>query len=96
VALPANFRSRRTKAFRQLFDDLPEEVQRQAQRAYLLFKQDPAHPSLGFKAVITAGVQAYSVEIGAHYRALGTLRSDTIYWYWIGSHEAYNKVVKRR
>ena len=80
VALPANLHSRRTKAFRQLYADLPEEVQRQVQRAYLLFKHDPAHPSLGFKAVITAGVQAYAVEIGAQYRALGTLRGDTIYW----------------
>jgi len=35
------------------------------------------------------------VDIGYHYRALGEKIGDTIEWYWIGSHEDYNNMLKR-
>jgi len=31
--------------------DLPEPVKRHARKAYQLFRNDPAHPSLNFKSV---------------------------------------------
>jgi hypothetical protein len=33
----------------------------------------------------------------ALYRALGVWykQSDTIVWFWIGSHEAYNNIIRR-
>lgn len=67
------FRSKRTKRFRQLFDALPEDVQRQAEEAYRLFQQDPRHGSLHFKHVPTAGQAAYSAHVGEHYRVIGYL-----------------------
>jgi len=42
------FISRRTKRFRALYDALPEQAQRQANAAYMLFKRDPHHPGLQF------------------------------------------------
>lgn len=88
--------SRQTKHFRKLFDALPDDAQRQARAAYQLFKQNPQHPSLNFKPVLTAGAHAYSAMIGEHYRVLGEMQGNTIYWYWIGTHEAYNRIVKQR
>jgi hypothetical protein len=71
-------------------------VKDQAEQAYALFTENPRHPSLNFKHVPTAGGDMYSAEVGRHYRVLGALRGDTIYWDWIGSHQAYDRIVKQR
>ncbi len=34
-----------------------------------------------------------AIDIGYHHRALGKKVDDTIEWYWIGSHEDYNKLI---
>lgn len=88
--------SKRSKNFKKLYDALPEDVQHQALAAYRVFKQNPNHPSLGFKPVLTAGVDAWSVKVGERYRAIGYRSKDVIAWDWIGSHEAYNRIVKHR
>ena len=85
-------RNKRSKQFNRLFDQLPVRVQRQAEATYQLFKRDPYHPSLHFKRVNSQD-PVYSVRIGKHYRALGLWEGDMITWYWIGSHEDYNKVI---
>ncbi len=90
------FISHRTDRFKKLFAALPQDAQRQAQAAYRLFKEDPSHSSLNFKPVLTAGVNAWSANIGEHYRAIGYRTKNVIIWDWIGSHEAYNRIVKRR
>jgi hypothetical protein len=38
----------------------------------------------------------YSVRVGRKYRALGWLESDTIIWFWIGSHADYDAWLKQR
>lgn len=37
----------------------------------------------------------YSVRIGINHRALGVYRkeTDTIIWYWMGSHADYDQLV---
>ncbi len=37
----------------------------------------------------------YSVRVGLSYRALGVKEEDTIIWFWIGSHEEYNKLISQ-
>lgn len=86
-------RSRRTKRFRALFDALPAEAQQQTRQAYEQFRQDPQRGGLQFKQIGQSNPPIYSARIGAHYRALGYLEGDTVTWYWIGTHEAYNKLV---
>lgn len=88
--------SRRTKQFRKLFDALPADAQRQAQAAYQLFKQNPQHPSLAFKPVPTAGTNAWSAMIGEHYRVIGYRAGNVIAWDFIGTHQAYDRIVKQR
>jgi len=85
-------KSRVTGRFRRTFSGLPDDVKEQAREAYRLFREDPTHPGLRFKRVHpTAPV--YSVRIGRGYRAVGTREGDTIYWFWIGSHADYDRVV---
>jgi hypothetical protein len=31
------------------------------------------------------------VRIGDHYRALGLREGDIVSWFWIGTHEQYNR-----
>ena len=37
----------------------------------------------------------YSVRIGDDYRALGLLHGDTVTWFWIGTHDEYEQILKR-
>lgn len=83
-----------TKTFRKQLSDLPASVQEQAAKAYALWKEDPYHPSLQFKRVSQRQL-IYSARISLNYRVLGLLESDCIYWYWIGSHNEYDELLKR-
>jgi hypothetical protein len=84
--------SRTTRQFWRLFRDLPADVQRDARRAYGLFRANPAHPSLQFKK-LRGEDDIYSVRISLDYRALEIMRKDRIVWYWIGGHADYDRLV---
>lgn len=84
--------SRTTREFREAFASLPNDVRRQAQRAYRLFLADPRHPSLRFKKVDEES-NVYSVRIGLGYRALGVLEGSTVVWFWIGSHAECDRLL---
>lgn len=83
-----------TKTFRKRLNDLPESVREQATKAYALWKEDLYHPSLQFKRV-SQRQPIYSARVSLNYRVLGLLESDQIYWYWIGTHDEYDKLLKR-
>lgn len=68
---------------------LPPEIKKRAKVAYRLWKQDRRHPSLRFKK--TGNV--WSIRIGDGYRALAIVQGDTFYWFWIGDHNTYKRLV---
>ena len=37
----------------------------------------------------------YSVRVGDHYRAIAHVEGSSVVWTWIGSHEEYNKLLRR-
>ncbi len=86
-------KSRITERFVRLFAQLPADAQRQTRAAYRLFLQDPRHPGLHFKRVSPTDPHLYSARVGARYRALGTLDGDTVTWFWIGSHDEYDRLL---
>ena len=86
-----HFHSHLTAGFRKLYADLPTEVQKQAREKYRLFQSDPFHPSLEFQAK----GKIWTVAIGRSYRAIARRFDNDLYWVWIGSHEAYNKLLGR-
>ncbi len=81
--------SRTTRSFREAFIALPRDVQARAKMAYQLWRDNPALPGLRFKRV----GNEVSVRVGRNYRALGILQGDTVYWYWIGSHDDYERLL---
>jgi hypothetical protein len=85
-------KSRVTRRFRRAFAELPDEVKERARDAYRLFRKNPDHPSLRFKRVHPTD-PIYSVRIGLGYRAVGAREGDTIYWYWIGGHADYDRLI---
>jgi hypothetical protein len=84
--------SRTTRKFWRLFSDLAADIQRDARRAYGVFRTNPAHPGLQFRK-IEGEDDLYSVRIGLSYRALAVMKNDRIIRYWIGSHSEYDRLV---
>jgi hypothetical protein len=83
-------KSKASREFWKLFHNLPLEVQRLAYKNYLLWQNNPRHPSLRFKLVKS---RQWSIRIGDHYRAVGHfVETNTFLWTWIGTHEDYNKL----
>ena len=70
---------------------LPKEIQDLADKKFAIFRADPFHPSLGF----ARKGEVWTVDVGLHYRAIAWREGDTLVWFWIGSHEDYNKLMSR-
>lgn len=83
-----------TKKFWDCYNALPKHIQQRAQKAYKLFQENKDHPSLRFKKVLEDPL-VYSVRISQAYRALGVKSSDEIIWFWIGSHDDYELLLKQ-
>jgi len=86
-------KSQTTQSFWKHYWALPSEIRQRARQAYKLWRDNPAHPSLFFKRV-KEGQPLYSVRIGLGYRALGLLKGETVTWFWIGSHDEYDRLIK--
>ena len=78
--------------FWELYRKLDDRTRRQAQQSFRLWFENPFHPSLHFK-VVNAHARVWSVRIGISYRALGTWDGETVTWYWIGSHDEYERII---
>lgn len=87
-------KSRTVSPFWELFEELPPKIQVLASKAYRLWRVNPASKGLRFKRVCDSE-PIYSVRIGREYRALGLLEGDTIYWYFIGNHDDYERELKK-
>lgn len=75
--------------FWELFNKLPVEIQSIAKKNFELLKSNPYHPSLHFKKVN----EFWSIRIGLRYRALGVQKDENIIWFWLGSHNEYDKLI---
>lgn len=81
--------------FIRLFRQLPNRIQKTAKKNYRLWKQNPQHPGVEFKKLKT-NTAVYSVRAGIGWRAVGVMKdSDTIVWFWIGSHADYDKLLNK-
>jgi len=87
------YKSFTNKKFWDLYDQLPDDVQRLADKSYKLFSENPSHNSLHFKKVGKTQ-PVYSVRITDKYRSLGYILGDGIYWFWIGNHRDYELLPK--
>ena len=80
--------------FLSYFEKLPQKVKEIARKNYRFWRQNPHHPSLQFKQIHSIE-PIYSVRVGKGWRALGLKENDGIFWFWIGSHADYDKLVNQ-
>lgn len=85
-----------TPQFRKLLASLPTRIQEDARAGFERWKQDPR--AVGWKSLSGMRAEVYSVEIGAHHRAIAVLSKEhnTAVWMYVGSHEDYNKYIELR
>ena len=76
------------RRFWNCFDRLPLKVQQLAREKYVLWGENPYHPSLKYEERRN-GICV--VRVGDHYRAIGLKEGDIVAWFWIGTHEDYNR-----
>jgi len=79
--------------FTKCLEKLPSHIQTKARSAYHIWLENPYHPSLQYKQIHSIS-PIYAVRVSLGYRALGILEDDTMVWFWIGSHEDYNSMIK--
>jgi hypothetical protein len=83
-----------TPNFWKFHNALPEDVQAAAKKAFQLLKDDARHPSLHLKKL--SGNDYWSARITDDYRAMAVSSGDTWSWFWIGPHDEYNSIIKRK
>ena len=69
---------------------LDGSVRERARKVFKLWLLNPFHPSLHFKC-INASENIWSVRVSLNYRAIGLWEGDSVTWFWIGSHDDYEK-----
>ena len=72
------------------YRQLPDEVQRLADKNFRLLESNPYHPSLHFKKIRD---HLWSARVGLNYRATATPVGGDFLWFWIGPHEAYDRLL---
>jgi hypothetical protein len=82
-------KSSTTPDFWVAYEKLPPEIKSRARTAYRLWQVNPRHPSLRFKKV----GEVWAVRVGGGYRALAMLQGDTFFWFWIGTHDEYERFL---
>jgi hypothetical protein len=87
-------RSTATPRFWAAYRGLPPEVRDAARKAYRLFRENRAHPSLQFKKVHDRE-PVYSVPVTLGYRAVALVEHDEVTWFWIGAHADYDRLLNR-
>ena len=79
-----------TEDFLTCFRRLPQNIKEKARKNYRLWRQN--HPSLQFKRVHPTE-PIYSIRVGIGWRVLGLREGEAIYWFWIGSHAEYDRLL---
>jgi hypothetical protein len=80
--------------FFDAYRHLPAGIRAKARESYRLFVVDPA--SVKFKTIkrLAAGNQLCSARVTRDYCVLGVLTNDIVIWFWIGSHDNYERLIK--
>ena len=83
-------KSSATSRFWKTYSGLPPAIQQIARKQYRLWMLDPRHPSLQFKKV----GPFWSARVTDDYRSLALLKDGTYFWFWMGTHAEYDRILK--
>ena len=86
-------RHRTTAGFWKRYDRQPEHVQRLARKNYRLLEDDTRHPSLHFREIAGQDPPLWSVRVGRSHRAPAIEEGGDLFWFWIGSHAEYDRIL---
>lgn len=73
----------------RLYLALEPAVRQQARKTYRLWQSNPRHPSLRF----ARKGDYWSVRVNRGHRAPGREDGGVMVWFWIGSHEDYERLL---
>ncbi|WP_018620987.1 hypothetical protein [Spirosoma luteum] len=85
---------RTTDKFWKRYYLLPTNIQELADKNFKLLKADLFHPSLHFKE-ISGKDSLWSARVGDHFRVLAIREETELYWFWIGHHSEYDRIVSQ-
>ena len=85
------FQSKTLPAFWDRYNDLPEDIQRRADKQFTLFAANPKHSSIQLKPV----GEFWSARVTDAYRALAFREENVFTWFWIGPHDEYLRLLKQ-
>jgi mRNA-degrading endonuclease RelE of RelBE toxin-antitoxin system len=77
-------------SFWQCYQKLPATIQDIANKNFDLLKTNPRHPSLHLKKV----KKYWSVRVGKKYRAAAVEFEGSLLWFWIGTHDDYERLLQ--
>ena len=87
------YRFRATRAFWRSFEKLPDQQQRRARQAFVIFKQNPFDPRLRSHKIQKLSARyaraIYAAEIEADLRVVFYIEGDVVTTVDIGSHALY-------
>jgi hypothetical protein len=83
-----------TNEFIELFNKLPQSIRNKTRKSYKFWVENPYHPSLQFKQIHSTE-SIWSVRISTNWRILGLRDDDSIFWFWIGTHSDYEKLINK-
>jgi hypothetical protein len=84
--------SKTLPTFWEAYNRLEATTRERAQKIFAIWGENPFHPSLHFKCV-HADDNVWSVRITRSHRALCIWEKDTATWFWIGSHDDYERLI---
>jgi hypothetical protein len=73
------------------YEQLPADVQTQADKQFALLKQNSGHPSLRFKKI----GKLHSARVNNSIRALAVEDGNDLVWFWIGDHKEYERLIRQ-
>lgn len=76
-------------SFWECYSRLPEGIQRRADKQYELLTDSPRQGSLQLKPV----GDLWSVRVTDAYRALAVRDGNIFTWFWIGTHDQYERLL---
>jgi hypothetical protein len=86
--------SRGTSDFWRLYYELPPEIRAAAREAYRKFTANSAHPGLQLER-LKCDSRTWSVRVTRNYRAVARRYDDDWLWFWIGTHEEFDRRFPR-
>lgn len=87
-------KSKTLPSFWKAYEQLDENIKKQAGKSYKLWRRNPFHPSLHFKCV-NQKENIWSLRISLGYRALSLFEEDLVVWFWVGKHDDYKRLIQK-